>query len=76
MQPNLTHVLDRTRLIRRQLEREKCQSRASPSRLLRMQALLLRAQLRLAELIEQSAPRPALVPVRIARSAARTSNTV
>ena len=75
MQPNLTHVLDRTRQIRRQLEREKRQASASPSRLLRLQALLLRAQRRLAEFIEHAEPRPVHVPVRIARPAAQTNHS-
>lgn len=76
MQPTLTHILARIRKIHRRLEHERSQPGTPPSRLLRLQALLLRAQRRLAELIELAAPRPVSIPVRVTRPGTRTSNAI
>ena len=61
MQSALVNILDRTIQIRRQLEHQRRQPGAPLSRLLRLQALLLGAQRRLAELIEPAVARPVLV---------------
>jgi hypothetical protein len=61
MQQTTAHILARAHQIRRRLEHERRQPGAPSSRLLRLQALLLRAQRQLADLIEPAAPRP--VPV-------------
>jgi|LNFM01.1.fsa_nt_gb hypothetical protein len=61
MHQTLTHVLNRTSQIRRQLERERQHARALPARLLRLQALLLRAQRHLIEIGNPAVLRP--VPI-------------
>lgn len=62
MHQSLTHILNRTSRIRRQLERERRQARAIPAaRLLRLQALLLRAQALLIEITNPAVFRP--VPI-------------
>ena len=66
----INHLLGRTRTIRRQLELEQRTSGARRSRLLRLQALLLRAQHRLADLVVPAGPR--LVPAVAALRRSRT----
>ena len=61
MQLTIAHVLDRVIRLRRQLEIERRAGHANPSRLLRLQALLLLAQKRVADLVAPTVP--GLVPV-------------
>lgn len=62
MQSTLNHLLLRTARIRRLLEKERIVTDPRPSRRLRLQALLLRAQRRLAGHLMTSTRGP--VPVR------------
>ncbi len=70
MQPSLNHILDRTTRLRRQLEQERRHAGARPSRLLRLQALLLRAQKHLADMIAPENMRA--VPVVASSAGSRT----
>ncbi len=63
MFPTLTHTMDRMRRLGRLIESEARHPHASNLRLLRLKALFLKAQLRLAHLTAQAAP--AMVPVRV-----------
>lgn len=74
MQQTLTHILERAGRIRGQIEQVRRRTDVPPSRLLRLQALLLRSQRRLAELIESTAPRP--VPVGTARAGSRALKAI
>ncbi len=65
MRLSINHLLNRTRTFRRQLELEQRAPGVRPSRLLRLQALLLRAQHRLVDVLAPAGP--ALVPVMAAR---------
>ena len=80
MQPTLIQSLTRSRQIRGLLDHERRRPDLQPSRLLRLQALLLRVQRRLAELIEpplpRAIPRPVPVPVRATLSGARTRTAI
>lgn len=71
MQPSLTHVLDRTVRLRRRFENERRRPGVPASRLLRLQALLLEAQKRLADAIDRMSPGLVPVPVRAVGSSAR-----
>lgn len=63
MFPTLAHTMDRMRRLGRLIEREARHPDTSNLRLLRLKALFLKAQLRLARLTAQATP--ALVPVRV-----------
>ena len=63
MVPKLSHTMDRMRRLGRLIEREARHPDASNLRLLRLKALFLKAQLRLARLVVPATP--ALVPVRV-----------
>lgn len=74
MQPTLSHILARTRQFRRWHEHERHQPGVSPSRLLRLHALILRAQRRLTELVEPAALPPS--PLRATRRGTGISHAV
>lgn len=65
--PMVMQLIGRASALRQQLERERTRPDAPPTRLLRLQAIILKLQWRLESLLRAHALQPIAIPVRAAR---------